>query len=199
PAIHHAERGFPVAPRVACDWGMLAERLRADRGAACHYLVDGRAPPPGEIIRFPALAATLKAIAARGPRGFYEDAAEDIVETLAARGSWLAREDFARHRGEPATPIASNYRGLDVVELPPNGQGLTALVLLNILECFDLASLDPDGPERLHIGLEAARLAYGVRDAHVADPGHLRVAVEALVDNGFARDLPLRTGRPARV
>src|SRR5271168_3141671 len=189
PAIHHAERGFPVAPRVACDWGRLVERLRADPGAARHYLIDGRAPLPGDIMRFPALAATLKSIAARGPRAFYEDIAEDIIATLAARGSWLTREDFARHRGETATPIASNYRGLDVVELPPNGQGLTALVLLNILECFDLASLASDGPERLHIALEAARLAYSVRNAHVADPGHLRVAVEALIDKGFARDL----------
>ena len=199
PAIHHAERGCPVAPRVACDWGGLVERLRADPGAARHYLVDGRAPLPGDIMRFPALAAILKSIAARGPRAFYEDAAADIVDTLAARGSWLAREDFARHRGEPATPIASNYRGLDVVELPPNGQGLTALVLLNILECFDLASLDPDGPERLHIALEAARFAYGVRDAHVADPGHLRVATEPLIDKGFARELAARIDRSTRV
>jgi gamma-glutamyltranspeptidase / glutathione hydrolase len=199
PAILYAERGFPVAPRVARDWGSLAERLRADPGAARHYLVDGRAPLPGDIVRFPALAATLKSIAARGPRAFYEDAAADIVETLAARGSWLAREDFARHRGEAATPIASNYRGLDVVELPPNGQGLAALVLLNILECFDLASLDPDGPERLHIALEAARLAYGVRNAHVADPGHLRVAVDVLIDKGFARDLAARIDRSTRV
>ncbi len=91
-----AERGVPIAPRVACDWGGLAPRLRADPGASRHYLVDGRAPLPGDIMRFPALAATLKSIAAGGPRAFYEDAAEDIVATLAARGSWLSRADFAR-------------------------------------------------------------------------------------------------------
>jgi gamma-glutamyltranspeptidase / glutathione hydrolase len=199
PAIHHAERGFPVAPRVACDWGRQVKRLHADPGASRHYLIDGRAPLPGDIMRFPALAATLESIAARGPRAFYQDAAADIVATLAARGSWLAQEDFARHRGEPATPIASNYRGLDVVELPPNGQGITALVLLGILERFDLASLDPDGPERLHIALEAARLAYGVRDAHVADPTHLRVAVEALLDKAFAGRLATRIDRSQRV
>jgi gamma-glutamyltranspeptidase / glutathione hydrolase len=199
PAVHHAERGFPVAPRVACDWGRLVEKLRADPGASRHYLVDGRAPLPGDIMRFPALAATLKSIAARGPRAFYEDAAADIVATLAARGSWLAREDFARHRGDPMTPVTSNYRGLDVVELPPNGQGLTALVLLNILERFDLASLDPDGPERLHIALEAARLAYGVRDAHVADPAHLRVEIDALIDKDFAARLATLIDRSARV
>jgi gamma-glutamyltranspeptidase/glutathione hydrolase len=198
PAIHHAERGVPVPPRVACDWGRLTERLRGDPGASRHYLFDGRAPLPGDIVRFPALAATLTSIATRGTRAFYEDAAADIVATLAARGSWLTREDFARHRGEPATPIASNYRGLDVVELPPNGQGVAALVLLNILENFDLASFDPLGPVRLHIALEAARLAYGVRDAHVADPAHLRVAVEALIDKGFAARLAAQIDRSVR-
>jgi gamma-glutamyltranspeptidase/glutathione hydrolase len=199
PAIHHAERGFPVAPRVACDWGRLVEKLSPDPGASRHCLVDGRAPLPGDIMRFPALAATLKSIAARGPRAFYEDAAADIVATLAARGSWLALGDFDAHRGEPVTPIASNYRGLDVVELPPNGQGLTALVLLNILERFDLASLDPRGPDRLHIALEAARLAYGVRDAHVADPAHLRISIDALIDKGFAARLAAQIDRSVRV
>src|ERR1700683_312458 len=96
------------------------------------------------------------------------------------------RDDFARHRGAAATAIASNYHGLDVVELPPNSQGLVALVLLNILEHFDLASLDPDGPERLHIALEAARMAFAVRDAHVADPAFMRVSAASLIDKGFA-------------
>ena len=188
PAIRHAEHGFPVTPRVAYDWTFSAEALRADPGAARHYLIDGRAPATGDIMRFPALAATLKAIAARGPKAFYEEAAADIVATLAPRGSWLTREDFANHRGEEATPIASNYRGLDVVELPPNGQGLVALVLLNILERFDLASLDPHGPERLHIALEAARMAFAVRDTHVADPG-LDAGVGAVADRqGICRD-----------
>src|SRR5882757_5911954 len=96
-------------------------------------------------------------------------------------GSWLTRDDFANHRGEEVTPVSSGYRGLDVVELPPNGQGLVALVLLNILENFDLASLDPNGAERLHIALEAARLAFAVRDTHVADPAFMRLAVSALL------------------
>src|SRR5262249_56845154 len=115
---------------------------RADPGASRHFLINGRAPAAGDVMRFPALAATLKSIAARGPDAFYHEVAAEIVETLAPRGSWLTREDFANHRGEEVIPASSNYRGLDVVELPPNGQGLTALVLLNILENFDLASLD---------------------------------------------------------
>src|SRR5580704_7014242 len=199
PAIRHAEHGFPVTPRVAYDWTFSAEALRADPGAARHYLIDGRAPATGHIMRFPALAATLKAIAARGPKAFYEEAAADIVATLQPRGSWLTREDFANHRGEEVTPIASNYRGLDVVELPPNGQGLVVLVLLNILERFDLASLNPHGPERLHIALEAARMAFAVRDTHVADPAWMRASVPSLIDKGFAATLANRIDRSKRM
>ena len=188
-AIQHAERGFPVAERVAHDWALAAPMLAADPGASRHFLLDGKPPGVGDIMRFPALAETMKAIAERGPRAFYEEAAADIVATLAPRGSWLTREDFANHRGERSEPIASSYRGLDIVELPPNGQGLVALVLLNILENFDLAALDPNGPERLHLALEAARLAYGARDAHLADPAHMRIAAAALIDKGFAKNL----------
>src|SRR5215475_5998866 len=131
---------------------MQQHRLRADPGAARHYLRDGRAPAAGDTMRLPALAATLRAIAAGGPPAFYQGPiASDIVTTLAGRGGMLSPDDLARHRGEPATPIAGDYRGLEVVELPPNGQGLTALVLLNILERFDLKSLDPVGADRFHI------------------------------------------------
>jgi gamma-glutamyltranspeptidase / glutathione hydrolase len=189
PAIRYAEQGFPVAQRVAHDWTFSEQALRGDPGASQHLLVDGRAPAAGDIMRFPALAATLKAIAARGPKAFYEDAAAEIVATLAPRGSWLTRDDFANHRGEEVIPVSSEYRGLGLVELPPNGQGLVALVLLNILENFDLASIDPSGAERLHIALEAARLAFAVRDTHVADPAFMRVPVSSLLDKGFARQL----------
>src|SRR6266700_2474853 len=190
PAIHYAQAGFPVAARVAFDWSSLVERLRRDAGAARHFLVDGRAPEAGELLRFPALAETLNAIATGGPAAFYQGRiAQDVVATLAARGGVLAPEDFAEHRGEAVTPIATNYRGLDVVELPLNGQGLTALVMLNILEHFDLAALDPLGPERFHLALEAARLAYSLRDAHVADPAFMQTDVSGLIDKRFAATL----------
>jgi gamma-glutamyltranspeptidase / glutathione hydrolase len=199
PAIRYAEYGFPVAPRVAYDWGFSQHALRADPGASKHFLVQGKTPAAGDVMRFPGLAATLKAIAAQGPKAFYEGAAAEIVATLAPRGSWLTRDDFAGHRGEEVIPVSSNYRGLDVIELPPNGQGLAALVLLNILENFDLASLDPNGPERLHIALEAARLAFAVRNTHVADPPFMRVAVSSLLDKGFARELAGRIDSRRRV
>jgi gamma-glutamyltranspeptidase/glutathione hydrolase len=199
PAIQYAENGFPVAARIAYDWAQAVERLRLDPGAARHFLFDGCAPAEGDVIRFPALAETLKTVAAQGSRAFYEGPiAQDIVATTAARGSFLTVEDFARHRGDVVVPITSNYRGLDILELPPNGQGITALVLLNILESFDLAALDPLGAERFHLTLEAARLAFAMRDTHVADPAFMRVAVADLLDKNFARRLGARIDRSRR-
>ena len=199
PAIRFAEGGFPVAPRVNSDWAGLVGKLAADAGATRHYLFDGRAPAVGDTVKLPALAATLKTIAQKGPRGFYEGpVAEDIAATVAARGGYLTVEDLAAHRGETAEPISSSYRGLDVIELPPNGQGLTALVFLNILEGFDLASLDPAGPDRLHLALDAARLAYAVRDTHIAELAFMRAAVPALLDKAFAAKLASRIDRSRR-
>jgi gamma-glutamyltranspeptidase / glutathione hydrolase len=200
PAIRYAEAGFPVAARVAYDWSSLVERLARDAGAARHFLIEGRAPTAGEVLRLPALAESLGAIAAKGPDAFYRGRiAQDIVATVAARGGVLAMEDFAEHRGEVVTPITTNYRGLDIVELPPNGQGLTALVMLNILECFDLAALDPLGPERFHLALEAGRLAYSLRDAHVADPAFMRADVSGLLAKNFAAALAAGIDRDKRV
>jgi len=198
PAIGFAENGFPVAPRVAWDWARLVDKLKGDRGATMHTLFDGRAPAEGDVIRLPALARTLRAIAVGGPRAFYEGAvAEDIVAALAPHGSFLTVEDMAAHRGEAATPVATNYRGLDVLELPPNGQGLVALVLLNMLEGFNLQEMEALGPERFHLVLEAARMAYAVRDTHIADPIYMRASVPALLDKQFAGALADRID-PAR-
>src|SRR5499427_6620370 len=200
PAIHYAERGFPVAARIAWDWAREVGKLRNDAGAARHFLFDGRPPAQGDVVKLPALARTLRTIAAKGPRAFYEGPiAEDIVATVAARGSFLAVEDLARHRGEVVAPISTNYRGLDVLELPPNTQGLTVLVLLNILERFDLAALDPLGPERFHLALEAARLAYALRDRHIADPSHMQVSVPDLLDKSVAKNLADRIDRSRRL
>jgi len=200
PAIRYAENGFPVAPRIAADWKNQIGKLGNSPGATRHYLFDGRTPEQGDVIKLPALAATLKAIAKDGPRAFYQGPiAQDMVATLTAKGSVLTVEDFARHRGEVQTPISTNYRGIDLVELPPNGQGLTALVQLNILENFDLASLEPLGPDRFHLMLEAARMAFAVRDTHIAELSHMRVPVAALNDKAFAKKLAARIDRDKRV
>jgi gamma-glutamyltranspeptidase/glutathione hydrolase len=190
PAIKYAEGGFPVAARMAWDWQRHVGKLKADPGASKHYLFNGAAPKEGDVIRFPALAATLKTIAAKGARAFYEgEIADDMANTLGARASFLTTEDFFRHRGEAAKPISTNYRGLDLVEIPPNTQGLTPLVMLNILENFDLAALDPFGADRFHLVLEAARLGYAIRDTHIADQAHMRRTVADLLDKKFAKKL----------
>ena len=189
-AIGYAEGGFPVAPRVAWDWQRHVAKLAADPGASKHYLFDGKAPREGDVIKFPALAETLKIIASRGAKGFYEgEVGADMAATVAARGSFLTEEDFANHRGDAVKPISTNYRGIDLVEIPPNGQGITALVMLNILENFDIKSLDPVGPERFHLVLEAARIGYAVRDTHLADADHMRTPVAALTDKAWGKKL----------
>ncbi|MGE0279882.1 MAG: gamma-glutamyltransferase [Rhizobiaceae bacterium] len=189
-AIRYAEAGFPVAPRVAADWARMAEKIMPHPGSARHYLIDGKAPQVGHVMRMPALAATLKAIATDGAKAFYEGAiATDIAETVQAAGGLLTADDLASHNGDAVEPISTNYRGFDIVQLPPNGQGVTTLVLLNILEQFDLGSLDPTGAPRLHLALEAARLAFGVRNTHVADADHMREPLDRLLDKAFARDL----------
>jgi gamma-glutamyltranspeptidase/glutathione hydrolase len=200
PAIHYAENGFPVAPRVAYDWALWVKKLTSTPGAVRHYLNNGAAPLVGDIKKFPALASTLRVIATGGARAFYEGPiAQDIVDTVSALGSFLTLEDFAGRRGDAVTPISTNYRGLDILEIPPNGQGLTALVLLNILENFDLAKLDAAGAEHMHLILEAARIAFAVRDTHIADPAFMRTTVPALLDKKFARGLADRIDPARRV
>src|SRR6185503_283929 len=190
PAIKYAEDGFPVTARVAWDWQRHVAKLKGDAGASRHYLFNGRAPKEGDVIQFPALASTLKAIATKGARAFYEgEIAEDMTRTLAARDSFLTMEDFTRHRGDAVTPISTNYRGLDLVEIPPNAQGLTALVMLNILENFDVGKLDPLGADRFHLVLEVARLGYAIRDTHIAEDAHMRTSVKDLLDKKFAKKL----------
>lgn len=200
PAIHYAEYGFPVAARIASDWKGLVGKLGNSRGATRHYLPNGSAPEEGDIVKLPALAATLKAIAKDGPRAFYEGPiAEDMASTLAALGSVLTAEDFAKHRGEAVTPISTNYRGIDLVEIPPNTQGLTALVTLNILENFEMPKLAPLGAERFHLMLEAARMGFAVRNTHIAEPARMRVETAALNDKAFAKKLAAKLDRTRRV
>ncbi|HUD52350.1 gamma-glutamyltransferase [Parvibaculum sp.] len=193
PAIRFAEDGFPLSPRIATDWGLLARRLEKDEGARRHYLIDGRAPRLGEIFKSPALAKTLRLIAAQGRKGFYEGpVAEDMVATLKAKGGLHTLEDFAATKANYVEPVRTLYRGREIVEIPPNGQGITALVMLNILERFGLSGLDPNGAERHHIEAEASRLAFEVRDRHVADPDFRSVPVEHMLSGRLADELAAR-------
>ena len=190
PAIRYAEDGFLVTPKVAYDWAEARERVeRSDAGRA-HYLPSGTAPVAGQRVRLPALARTLRAIAEHGRDAFYGgEIAERMAAFLQSQGGLHTVEDFATAGGSFVTPIKTSYRGLEVFECPPNGQGIIALQILNILEGLELAGLDPDGPERLHLEAEATRLAFRDRDACLADPAQADVPVARLLDKGYAGQL----------
>jgi len=171
PAIHYAEAGIPVAPRVAFDWATDAERLQ-DR-AREDYLLAGTPPVPGQVFRAPKQAEVLRRIAAEGRDGFYGGpVAEDMVKSLNRAGGTHTLEDFAATSCLEASPIRGDYKGTELVELPPNSHGATAILMANILSHFDLASLEPFGAARAHLEAEAAKLAYDARNRFVADPEH---------------------------
>jgi gamma-glutamyltranspeptidase/glutathione hydrolase len=135
PAITYAEDGFLVTPRVAWDWASMTERLARSEAGRAHYLPQDRAPVAGQKVRLPALAKTLRAIASDGRDAFYAGAnAEHMAAFLQAQGGLHTAEDFATAAGAFVTPIKTGYRGLEVYECPPNGQGVTTLLMLNILE-----------------------------------------------------------------
>lgn len=172
PAIRYADEGVPVAPRVAFDWAGLTDVLQG--AARDFYLLDGKAPRVGQMFRAPKQAEVLRKIADQGRAGFYEgEVAEDMVASLNALGGTHTLEDFAATVCTYGDPVSGNYRDVEVVEHPPNGQGATALLMLNILSHFDIASLDPFGAERAHLEAEAAKLAYDARNRFVADPAHM--------------------------
>lgn len=158
PAIDAARRGVPVAPRVARDWARHVAKLSRHPASARLYLPGGTPPSAGDRLARPQLARTLTAIAEHGDRAFYEgEIAADMVATLRGLSGAHSLDDFASHRGAYVQPICTDYRGHRVLQCPPNGQGITALLLLNILSHFDLAALAPDGAARHHLLAEATR------------------------------------------
>jgi gamma-glutamyltranspeptidase / glutathione hydrolase len=189
-AVQYAREGFPVAPRVAYDWAKDVEKLAVDPVTAARYLIDGEAPEVGTILKFPHLAETLEAIGKKGSETFYSGKiAEDIVSAVQARGGLMTKDDLASCHTTAVSPVMRDYRGHTVAELPPNGQGIIALVILGILEHFDLANMDPLGPERFHLEMEAARIAYTVRDKFVTDPGYMDVCHSGLIGDDYISEL----------
>ena len=196
PAIRYAEQGYVVADRVAFDWQACAGRLAQIPNVDPTLLPNGRAPRAGETHRDPRLADTLRRIAKQGRDGFYQGpVAEDIVGHLKALGGLHEMEDFAAAVGEYVEPVSTGYRGVDVFQMPPNNQGITALLMLNILGGFDLSGLDPLGAERLHLEIEAGRLAYRDRNALIADPKHAKEVTRELLDPAYAAKLRGRIDR----
>lgn len=190
PAIHYAEAGFAVSPRVAADWANSEDKLR--RAGAHALLPNGHAPGVGTLVRQPELAATLRSIAANGARGFYEGpVAAAIVAELRARGGLHTEADFSEGRTASrfVRPIKRAFDGLTIWECPPNGSGLLALMLLGILEGFGPAPDGPLGPIRVHRHIEAARLVYRDRDALLADPEQATVPVDHLLSDDYLASL----------
>ena len=189
-AIGYARDGFPVHDRVAFDWALYGNMLKNDPTAARIYLPGGKPPRAGDIHRQPEMAETLETIAKEGPDGFYKGrVAEDIAGLLQGLGGAHTVEDFAIAAGEYVEPIKTRYRGHDVYECPPNGQGVIALLMLNVVAGMGLDKLDPLSPERLHLCIEASKLAYRERNVYVADPAFEDVPVEKLLSAGHATEL----------
>lgn len=199
PAIEAAEGGYAVAPRVAHDWHGLLDKIALNEGAKKHLLFGGKAPNTGDVIRMPALAATLKTLAREGRDGFYQGRiATDIVSDLKSLGGLHTLEDFARQSSGYVEPISVGYRGVDLHELPPNNQGVVALIVLRMLDMLDAKSAPAGSAERYHIMLEAARLAYAARDAFVSDPDTSDVPVSFMLSADFIAGLAKRIDRKRR-
>ncbi|MDB5382355.1 MAG: gamma-glutamyltransferase [Rhodospirillales bacterium] len=192
PAIRYAEEGFHLTPRVAWDWKGAVGKLSHHPATARRFLRAGQPYGLGERFVQPELAATLRAIAAKGASAFYEgEVAADMVATLRAAGGTHTEEDFARGAtvAEFVEPITTRWRGVDVYQCPPNGSGPIVLEMLNILNGFDTPSEGPLSTERLHRHIEAGRLAYRDRDAFLADPARADVPTEHLIDPAYGEAL----------
>lgn len=199
PSIDAAEAGVPVAPRCAADW-IRGEEIMSG-AMRRHYLKNDRPYGLGDIFRAPGQAEVLRRVAASGAKGFYEgEVAEDMVVTLRAGGGVHTLEDFSSCRADYVNPISGPYKGHEIVELPPNGQGAVAILMARMLAEFDLASLDPFGAERAHLEAEAAKIGYAARDEIIADPAHMTTAIEEMISPETAKRLaatidPKRAGK----
>ena len=189
PAIRMAEEGFPVAPITAKSWQRGAERQLKSAPNGHELTINGRGPNAGEIFRNPGLARTFKTIAEGGKSAYYQgDIAASIVSVIQEAGGCMSADDLASHVSTWEEPISVEYRGYRVYECPPNGQGLTALIALNILEGFDLASLASLSTERMHLMIEAVRLAFADSRWYVADPAFSNIPIQELLSKEYANE-----------
>ncbi len=185
-AIHYARDGFPVAPLFGGSW-QHAESFLHSRPNTDEYLPNGSAPKVGQVVRLSSLAYTLQSIAEGGPEAFYAGPiAEAIVSTLQSMGGVMTLDDLHQHRSTWETPIAADYRGVTVYECPPNGQGLAALQALNIAAGWDLGAMRWDSPERLHLMVEAMRLAFADARQYIADNSTNPAPIDFLLSQSYA-------------
>ncbi len=189
PSIRLAEEGFPVTEIFSDYWVASEGKLRKDTNAARVYLPGGRAPKPGEVIRNPDLAWSYKQIARHGRKAFYEgEIAKRILKCSAGLGGTLNAEDLKKFSSEWAEPIATTYRGWTVYEIPPNGQGIAALAMLNLMENFPLEEFGHNSADALHVMIEAKKLAYADVLRYVADPHFAKVPVAGMLSKEYARE-----------
>jgi len=188
PAIELAEGGYPVSPLTARAWANGVPFLKSGPYGD-EMLINGRAPGAGEMMKNPTLAHSMREVVEHGKAGFYEGRiAEAIVELLHLKGGTMTLDDLKRHRTTFDEPITVNYRGVDVWEIPPNGQGITALIALNIVEGFNLSKVHFDSPQRLHLLIEAMRTAFADTRWYVADPAVTHVPIKELISKEYATE-----------
>jgi gamma-glutamyltranspeptidase / glutathione hydrolase len=188
PAIKYARDGYAVSEIIADQWKSVEGLLARDPNAATAYLIHGKAPAPGDVFRNPALAATLEQIASGGRDVFYKGSiAQAIADDMQRRHGLITAKDLADHHADWVDPVSTMYRGYQVLELPPNTQGVAALEMLNILEGFDLKALGHNSAAYLHTLVEAKRIAFADRDAWIGDPSSTpKAAIERMLSKEYA-------------
>jgi gamma-glutamyltranspeptidase/glutathione hydrolase len=201
PAITYGRNGFLTSPTVAAQWAAQARVFASQPGFAEAFLPDGRTPRPGEMFRLPEHAATLEKIAATDGEAFYRGDLAGAIEAHArANGGAMLARDLADHRADWVDPISGRYRGFTVHEIPPNGQGIVALIALGILQNFDMAALQVDSADSVHLQIEAVKLAFADAQAYVADPDSMGMRADQLLDSAYladrARLIDIRRARP---
>ena len=188
-AIRYGKEGFLVSPTIARQWAAQVAELKEQPGFAEAFLPNGRAPQPGTLFRFPDHAATLETIAKTKGEAFYNGPlAERLATHSKQHGGVLRVSDMTAHQSDWVAPLQMDYRGYTLHELPPNGQGIVALIALGMLEHFDMKSHAVDGPDSLHLQIEAQKLAFADAWRYVADPAHMDVKPEQLLDAGYLKE-----------
>jgi len=188
PAINYANNGFPLTELIAYYWGGSARVLKRFPGFEEIFMPGGKVPKKGEIFKNPYLANTLELIAKEGRDVFYKgEIAEKIVSYIKEQGGFLSMKDFENHNSEWVEPISTNYRGYDVWELPPNGQGTAVLQMLNILENYDIASMGFGSAEYMHLFIEAKKLAFEDRAKYYSDMDFNKLPIEGLISKEYGK------------
>ncbi|PKP52669.1 MAG: gamma-glutamyltransferase [Bacteroidetes bacterium HGW-Bacteroidetes-1] len=189
PAIYYAETGFPLTEVVAYYWELNSNRLKVYPGFSDIFMKEGKTPQKGEIFKNPALADTYRSLSVQGFRAFYEGEIADIIDRyMKDNDGFLSKEDLESHYSEWVNPVSTNYRGYDIWQLPPNGQGIAVLQMLNMLEPFNIKSMGFGSKEFIHLFVEVKKLAFEDRAKFYADPAFAKIPLEKLISKSYAQE-----------